>query len=90
MRSDICAICKKPIEDYDMLVVVGLGIPLPQYSLCSKCGSPIASYLEANGLSNFTKANAISWNAGSPKDQAADGSLRHQAYSGGPDRDVRH
>jgi hypothetical protein len=63
MNQIKCAICKKRIKDFDRYLVIGYGISWPQYSLCSKCGAPIAVLLEQHGLISFTEANDISWNA---------------------------
>lgn len=66
-----CAICKKRIEDFDQYVVIGYGLPLPQYSLCAICAGPITAFLEAHGLISFTEAKGISWDT-NPEDVITD------------------
>jgi hypothetical protein len=64
-------ICKKIIKDFDCYIVIGYGIPLPQYSMCSDCASPVITFLETHGLRSFTDEQSFSWNA-APEDTFTD------------------
>lgn len=55
MRLDICSVYQKIIEDFDHHVVIGYGLPLPQYAFCASCASPIILFLQAHGLPSHGK-----------------------------------
>jgi hypothetical protein len=61
MNSIDCAVCKKRIKDFDHYLVVGYGIPLPQYSICQSCAKPVILFLEQHRLISFTDSRGISW-----------------------------
>ena len=63
MNPTKCAICKKTIRDFDHYLAIGYGIPLPLYSICDNCGSPVIAFLEEHGLLSFTDQQGISWKA---------------------------
>jgi hypothetical protein len=52
---DTCAICKRPITDFDRFVTVGYGLPEPMYTLCPGCAAPVTRLLDEHGLRRFSE-----------------------------------